>query len=114
MAADHNPIARWRVPPSPGSGACRNLTARLHFHMPTVLDANGFQVRVLLPPREHGPPHVHVYKGGGEIVITLPDGESPPAIRTIHGMKSTDVVAAVRLVEGHLVPLRAAWRTYHG
>ena len=51
--------------------------------MPTVLDANGFQVRVLLPPREHGPPHVHVHKGGAEVVITLPDGEFPLAIRTI-------------------------------
>jgi hypothetical protein len=82
--------------------------------MPTVLDVNGFQVRVLLPPREHGPPHVHVSKGGGEVVITLPDGATPLAIRTIHGMKTADVVAAFRLVETHLEPLRAAWRQYHG
>ena len=80
--------------------------------MPTVLDANGFQVRV--PPREHGPPHVHVHKGGAEVVITLPDGEFPLAIRTIHGMKTADVVAAFRLVEAHLEPLRAAWRPHHG
>jgi hypothetical protein len=82
--------------------------------MPTVLDANGFQVRVWLPPREHGPPHVHVHKSGGEVVITLPDGEAPLAIRTVHGMKDRDVLAAFRLVEAHLVPLRAAWRRYHG
>ena len=82
--------------------------------MPTVLGANGFQVRVLLPPREHGPPHVHVSKGGGEVVIMLPHGEHPLTIRNVHAMKDRDVVAAVRLVEAHLVPLRAAWRKYHG
>ena len=82
--------------------------------MPTVLDANGFQVRVLLPPREHGPPHVHVSKGGSEVVIMLPHGVHPLAIRTVHAMKDRDVVAAVRLVEAHLEPLRAAWRKYHG
>ncbi len=73
--------------------------------MPTVLDANGFQVRVLLPAREHGPPHVHVHKGSGELVITLPDDESTLAIRTIHDLKPADVMAAFRLVEAHLGPL---------
>jgi hypothetical protein len=58
--------------------------------MPTALDANG------------------------EVVICLPDGEAPLAIRTIHGLKAADVVAAFRLVEAHLEPLQAAWRRYHG
>ena len=29
-------------------------------------------------------------------------------------MKTADVVAAFRLVEAHLEPLRAAWRPHHG
>jgi hypothetical protein len=33
--------------------------------MPTVLVQGGFKVRILLPPREHGPAHVHVHKAGG-------------------------------------------------
>lgn len=82
--------------------------------MLTILDANEFRACVLLPPREHGPPHVHVYTHGGEVVITLPNGDSPLAIRTIHAMKTTDVVAAFRLVEAHVLPLHAAWRKYHG
>jgi hypothetical protein len=30
--------------------------------MPTVLHVGGFQVRIFLPPREHGPARVHVRK----------------------------------------------------
>ena len=82
--------------------------------MPTVLEDGGFQVRVLLPPREHGPPHVHVLKAGASVVITLPDGTKPLSIRTVSRMKNADVVAAFRLVEAHTEALLAAWRRYHG
>jgi hypothetical protein len=33
--------------------------------------SGGFAVRILLPPREHGPPHVHVVKAGAKVVIRL-------------------------------------------
>ena len=81
--------------------------------MPTVLQANGFRVRVLLPPREHPPPHVHVGKGEGEVVVTLPQAGEAVSVRTVYRMRAADVVAAVRLVEGHVEQLRAAWRKYH-
>lgn len=82
--------------------------------MPTVLESDGFQVRILLPPREHGPPHVHVSRAGAEVVILLPlDGEAL-AVRTVYRMRTADVIAAVRLVEAHLPLLTQLWRTYHG
>lgn len=81
--------------------------------MPTLLDVNGFQVRVLLPPREHGPPHVHVVKSGAVVVINLPVGAQPLSIRTVSHMKNADVVAAFRIVEEHTKTLLAAWRRYH-
>lgn len=39
--------------------------------MPTVIQRDGFRVVIFLPPREHGPAHVHVCKAGTEVVITL-------------------------------------------
>jgi FAD/FMN-containing dehydrogenase len=77
--------------------------------MPTVLDIDGFQVRVLLPPREHGPPHVHVYKAGAVVVINLPNGTQPSGIRSVSHMKNADVVAAFHLVEENVKLLLAAW-----
>lgn len=81
--------------------------------MPTVLQAEGFRVRILLPPREHPPAHVHITRGESEVVILLPMTEGPVAVRTVYRMRPSDVIAAVRLVEAHLEQLRAAWRKYH-
>ena len=82
--------------------------------MPTVLDVGGFQVRILLPPREHGPPHVHVWKAGTVAVIDLPDGTQPLGIRKLRGMRTVDVVTAFRLVEANVAMLLELWRKYHG
>lgn len=71
-------------------------------------------MRILLPPREHPPPHVHVVRGDGEVVILLPMVEGPVVVRTVYGLRAVDVVAAVRLVEAHRTQLQAAWRKYHG
>jgi hypothetical protein len=83
--------------------------------MPTVFRANGFEVRILLPPREHGPPHVHISRSGEMVVIELPDGGMPLRIRTVtRRMTTATVVAAVRLVEEHTEMLLSEWRKYHG
>ena len=82
--------------------------------MPTVPQADGFRVRVLLPPREHPPPHVHVTRAGAEVVLSIPQGTVGVAVRTVYGMRDADVIAAVRLVEANGALLRRAWRKYHG
>ena len=82
--------------------------------MPTVLDVAGFQLRILLPPREHGPPHVHVWKAGAVVVIDLPEGAQPLGIRKLRGMRTVDVVTAFRLVEANVTMLLEQWRKYHG
>lgn len=82
--------------------------------MPTILNVGGFQVRIRLPPREHGPPHVHVRKAGAVVVIDLPDGDRPLGIRTVRRMRAVDVVAAVRLVDANAEMLLEQWRKYHG
>lgn len=78
--------------------------------MPTVLRVDGFDVVILLPPREHGPAHVHVRKAGGEVVIVL----SSLAVRTVEGMRSADAVTAVGIVTNHKGELLTAWRKHHG
>ena len=82
--------------------------------MPTVLTVDGYQVRIRLPPREHGPPHVHVRKAGMLVVINLPEGDQPPTIRRVRGGHTADVTAAFRLVEANVEMLLNEWRRYHG
>ena len=82
--------------------------------MPTVLREAGFRVRILLPPREHGPAHVHVFKAGAVVVVDLPDEDQSLGIRKVRHMRDVDVVAAFRLVEANVEMLLGQWRKYHG
>lgn len=91
--------------------------------MPTIVTEGPFQVRVLNPPREHKPAHVHVAKSGGsdgEVLINLGqpgrkgDPWGPISLREVYGMSQKDVLRAVRLVEAHLEQLRREWRRIHG
>ena len=83
--------------------------------MPTIIRQGGFCIRIFGPPREHGPPHVHVYKGSDAVVvIRLGSSGQGPAIREIYNMKRVDVVKAYRLVEAHAHALQKAWEDIHG
>ena len=82
--------------------------------MPTVLRVDGFQVHIFLPPREHGPAHVHVRKAGAGVVISLPDGGQLLGIREIQAMRDADVVAAFHIVATNVDALLEHWRRYHG
>ena len=85
--------------------------------MPTVLRVGGFRVIIRLPPREHEPPHVHVYKDGAQVVFLLPDGrEAHPQVREQRneGMSLATARAARRIVEEHAAYLLTKWREYHG
>jgi hypothetical protein len=78
--------------------------------VPTVLRVGGFQVIVHLPPREHGPAHVHVRHQHGRVVVAL----DPIGVVKVDGMPARDVVRAVRIVEHHIHELLEQWRTFHG
>ena len=81
--------------------------------MPTVLRMAGFRVVIFLPPREHRPPHVHVWNASGEVVIELAREGRPQLIRTVARMRASDVAAAFRIVEEHTDYLLRHWREYH-
>ena len=81
--------------------------------VPTVLRAGGFRVVIYLPPREHKPPHVHVWKDDAEVVIELATSSRPQEIRNVSGMRATDVVRAFWIVEEHAEYLLTRWSQYH-
>lgn len=86
----------------------------LELVMPTIVEEDGFQIKVFLPPREHAPAHVHVSKAGGVVIITLPDATQPLTVRSVSKqMRNADVVAAVRLIEAHVDTCWKHWRKYH-
>jgi len=82
--------------------------------MPTVLVQDGFRVVIYGPSRERGPPHVHVWKAGREVIIELPLPGGSQRIRVVAGMRPPDVAKAFRIVEDHVELLLRCWRKYHG
>ncbi len=79
-----------------------------------MLRVGGFRILIFLPPREHEPPHVHVWNSDGEVVIELAVGKKPQTIRTVAGMRTNDVTAAFWTVGEHTEYLLQCWRKYHG
>lgn len=76
--------------------------------MPTVLREGGFDVMIYT--NDHRPPHVHVWKAGGEIMIDL----DPVGIVRVEGMKRKDAARAVEIVEENRDDLLERWREIHG
>lgn len=59
-------------------------------------------------------PHVHLVKGGAEAVIRLSQGGGQLKLVRVYGMKTSDIVRAVRLVEVWNDDLLAMWKAIHG
>ena len=104
--------------PWSGNISCPALTAGLHkteavgYSVPTVLIHKGFTVRIYL--NDHEPPHVHVWRSDGWVSIALPRASARVrAIKAI-GMRETDIVRALRIVESHADALAVAWKEIHG
>lgn len=61
--------------------------------------------------RDHGPAHVHVWKGGAEVIIWLSD---PVAVREIRGaMSPNNVRRALEIAQGSRVELSEHWKDVH-
>jgi hypothetical protein len=103
------------MPPIARPAASVALTHPLGYirEVPTVLSVDGFRVVIYLPPREHEPPHVHVWEGKGEVVIELATVRRPQTIRSVAHMRTPDVARAFWIVEEHTEHLLASWRRYH-
>ena len=80
--------------------------------MPTVLRVGGFSFRIRT--RDHPPPHVHVFKGGKEVVIFLGDDIDLPSIRDVRNMPMRQMRVALELVAANQDLLRDEWRKLYG
>jgi hypothetical protein len=82
--------------------------------MPRVHETRGFKIYIYLPPTEHGPPHVHVLKAGGEVLIEIGTGAPLEPYRVFGSISDKDVARAVRIVQEIEQHLIVAWRIHHG
>ena len=74
---------------------------------PTVFRVRGY--RFYFFSREESRPHVHVHHAAGEAKVWL-----DPAVELAlnHGLTSSQVAMALRLVQEHEHEIRAAWETH--
>ena len=69
------------------------------------------QLRLVVYPNDHPPPHTHVLGPGWEIRIEL---SHPPALLTVAGKpKATEVAAALMATAERLPELRTLWSDLH-
>jgi hypothetical protein len=80
--------------------------------MPTILFINGFQF--IIWPDDHGPPHVHVFKGGGEAKVSIGSNAHAPALVTICGLTQREARFIWHAVAEHQEELLDAWERIHG
>ncbi len=80
--------------------------------MPTVLRNDGFAVRIYF--NDHLPPHVHVFKGGGQVRISLGSEIERPELVQIEGMSDKDAAKALEIVTEHQLELLSKWEEIHG
>lgn len=71
--------------------------------MPTVLRHHGFAVMIYT--QDHTPIHVHIFKGGAEVVINI----LTVAVRENNGMSSKDVRKAQQIVADNQKFLASEW-----
>ncbi|MBW3655164.1 MAG: DUF4160 domain-containing protein [Gemmatimonadetes bacterium] len=80
--------------------------------MPVVIREGSWRIWIF--PRDHGPPHVHVFRRGSVVKIRLrtPGSPAQPAGHT--RMSRREMAEAIRLVEKHNDVLTPAWSMIHG
>ncbi len=81
--------------------------------MPIVHREDGFRIAIYFGPREHGPPHVYVYRAGYRVVINIGTIFELPSVRGPSEMRSADIASAIRIVAANRAKLINKWRECH-
>ena len=61
--------------------------------MATVMKVGGFRVEI--HTHDHHPPHVHVRKAGGDVMVALGGGTERSSLIAAGGMKRADIAKAL-------------------
>ena len=80
--------------------------------MPTVLRQAGFDFMVYT--HDHTPAHVHIWKGGNELIVNLGDDIQSAAIRENNGMSRAEAKRAWQIVVAQRDFLSEEWENIHG
>ncbi len=80
--------------------------------MGTVLRQLGFAV--VIHTHDHLPPHVHIFKGGAELIVNLGTATAGPSVRDNIGMSGSEERRALALIANQQASLLAAWERIHG
>lgn len=80
--------------------------------MPTILRRDGF--RFVIWFNDHPPPHVHVKRAGGELIIDLGLGGSLPTVSSNRGMSYREENAALLIVALNNRMFLERWEEIHG
>ena len=81
------------------------------FCMPTVHRAGNLRFVVFLD--DHGPPHVHVFSGGGEAKLLLGEADGRPSLVWARRMDRGNLRRAMAETLAHRAKLLVAWRRLH-
>ncbi|HEY2611677.1 MAG TPA: DUF4160 domain-containing protein [Reyranella sp.] len=80
--------------------------------MPTVHRAGNLRFVVFID--DHGPPHVHVFAGGGEAKLLLGAPGGRPSLVWARGFDRASLRRAMSETLARRAKLMAAWRRVHG
>ncbi|MDX2214311.1 MAG: DUF4160 domain-containing protein [Oculatellaceae cyanobacterium bins.114] len=80
--------------------------------MPTLLRQDGFEIRMYF--NDHDPPHVHVFKAGGQAKVGLGNLEVSPSLLLVQGMSDKDAKKSIAIVMQHQTELLDKWEEFYG
>jgi hypothetical protein len=80
--------------------------------MPAIHREGGFIVRIYT--HDHEPPHVHVFRDGAVVKVSLGDEDTDSEVMEVRAMRDPDVVRAVRIVEANWREFLQRWEEIHG
>ena len=78
--------------------------------MVTVLNRRRHGYDVIIYPKDHRPAHVHVLRGGNEVLININDW----SVIDNYGFHSRELRRILNLLKQHELLLRETWDRYPG
>lgn len=80
--------------------------------MPTVFTVGN--LRIVIYPNDHAPPHVHVVGPDGEAKVRIGGRRRHPSLISNNGLTARELARALVVIDENIEVLRQAWRQHHG